>query len=117
MPRILGYDISITGRTLLGPLTILDGQSTWQNLITMPVSGANTIEMEYSIQRNTDRASGMLIIASNSLDTSLSDTGTDLANIGVEFQAVVSGLSIIIQYRSEATGFGGVFKYFIDAWN
>lgn len=117
MARILGYDISITGRTLFGPLTILDGQSTWQDLVTLPVSGANTIYMEYSIQRNTDRATGVLTVASNSLDASIADSGTDLADIGVEFNAVVSGANIIIQYKSTASGFGAVFKYFIDAWN
>ena len=117
MARILGYDISITGRVLQGPIPMLDGQSTFQTLLSLSSSGANSIEMQYSVQRGTDRATGYIFIATNGLSASITDYGTDLINVGVEFEAIISGANMIVQYKTTSTGVPATFKYYIDAWN
>jgi hypothetical protein len=117
MPRIIGYDISITGDTLYGPYTILDNQPTAQVLTSFVSAGANNIELNYSIYRNAVNHTGLAMISSNGVSSSLANLNSELSDLGVELSAVTVGANIEIQYTSTSTGFNGSFKFYRKMWS
>jgi hypothetical protein len=117
MPRILGYDIAITGDTLYGPFTILDGQASSALLTSFPSAGANNIEVQYSIFRNGINRTGIAMISSNGVSAAFAEINVDLTEIGVELTAMVNGANIEIRYTSTSTGFNGSFKFYRKIWS
>jgi hypothetical protein len=117
MPRILSYDISITGDTLYGPFTILDGQAASALLTSIPAAGANNIEIQYSVFRNGINRTGIAFISSNGISAAFAEINVDLSEVGVELTAVINGANVEIRYTSTSTGFNGSFKFFRKIWS
>jgi len=117
MPRIIGYDVSITGDTLYGPFTILDNQPVPVDLISMAASGGNYIQLQYSIERNGNRVTGEVMIVHDGINASISDESAVLADMGIVFEATISGSLLKLQYISDSTGFDAYFKYYVKRWS
>lgn len=117
MPRIIGYDISITGDTLNGPYTILDNQSSITTVVNLGSAASNRyVQLQYSLIRNGETRTGLISIANDGIDASITDSETDTDVIGVTFFSAVSGGNILLEYLSTGTGFDAQLKFFKKSW-
>ena len=118
MPRIFGIDISATGDTLFGPITLLDNQASPQTIHTFNASSDRYIQLQYSISRNGFFRTGRLLITNNGSAASLSDDNVEaISALGIVLSATVSGPDLLLQYTSANTGFNASFEYFQKKWS
>ena len=115
-PRIFGYQIT-TADVLYGPITLADNQSSPATAVTYPLSGNNYIQITYGLTRNGMYTTGEIYIScdGNSI-VSISDDNTETADLGISFDAIISGSNLIIQYTTTATGHSGTMTYYQKAW-
>lgn len=100
---------------LLGPLTILAGQTNAATGISIPYATYNAIKIEYTLHRNTDIRMGTLLLAATGAVAAVTDSNAETAAIGVTFDAVISGANIIVRYTSTA-GNPATMLYTYRSW-
>lgn len=97
--------------------SILDNQSTPQNIFSIPYLGSENIIVDYSIMRGSTKETGSIFITTNGTDVALSTAGSSVGATGVSFSAVINGSDIELQYTSDAMGSTGQMKWFVKRWS
>lgn len=116
MPRIFGYQIT-TADTLFGPITLMDNESTPQTAITYTLSEINYVLITYGLVRNGIYTTGEIYISCDGGSiVSISDDNTETADLGVAFDAIISGPNLILQYTTTATGQPALMTYYQKSW-
>lgn len=116
MPRIFLFTPA-AGSTIIGPISILDGQSLQTLLVSWP-STVDALQLNYTIERNGEVQTGRLLIANDGTDVSCTDDNTDTeASLGVIFDARLNGGNLELVYVSTAMGFPAAFRYSEERFN
>lgn len=110
--------VSLNGLEIQGQIgfTILDNQSSPQDMITYDASDYSFVIIEFSINRDSDRRLGRLMVTNNGSVVSLTEDFNNLGDVGVTLSAVLVGANVIIQYLSTNTGFNAGMKYSMRRW-
>lgn len=101
---------------LSSPLTILDNQPSYTNLFTMSTTYPYVI-VEYSLVKESFARVGQFLIAYDGTNVVLNDAFTETGTTGVDFQAIISGPNIQVQYTSTDGAANGTFKYSWRKWS
>lgn len=118
-----GYEITNTsGDITLGGVEYskLATQSISDNTsaVFMTVSDTvNAVFLDYTLSRTGDGyRTGTLMIVHNGTTASVTDSGTDVNDVGVEFSAALVGGNIEVSYTSTASGNAGSMQYTYKYW-
>jgi hypothetical protein len=104
--------------TLIGPVTLLDAQSSPVTAVTYALTVGKYIQLQYSIIRNGETSTGLLVLCHDGVNVSLADgPNASIGNLGIQFSAIISGPNILVQYTSTSTGFNAFLKYYEKKWN
>jgi len=97
-------------------ITILDNQSSWTNLFSIPNTYPYMV-FEYSVAKAGFTRVGTLLVTYDGTNVAFNDSFVESGATGVVLQAIVSGGNIQFQYMSTSTGGNGTFKYSWRKWN
>ena len=97
--------------------TILNNQSSAQNITTFNFSGSEYCILEYSIARGTARETGMLILSTDGVDVAFAQYGANLSSVGVALSADISGTLLRVRYASDNSGSAGTMKFHLRRWS
>lgn len=115
MPKIRLFTPS--SDTLIGPLTILDGQASPVPLISY-LNTVKSIHLEYTIQRGPEYQTGRLMVVNDGTDVTVTDDNADTDfMVGVIFSADISGSNLYINYISSMTGIPASIRYYEKKWS
>jgi len=101
---------------LSSELSLVDGQGAPVTAFSFDASSYNFTIVEYSLRRNTAKQVGRLYIVNDSSDVSITNDFGNLADVGVNFSAIVDGGLVKIQYTTTSTGFNAFLKYAVRQW-
>lgn len=117
MPQILGIDVSITGDTLYGPITLLDNTVNGV-AASFPLTNKFN-QLQYSIFRDGVARTGRILLSVNDLNTipTISDDFTKTADAGIVFNVQINGSNLDLIYTSISMGSNATFKYYLKNWS
>lgn len=101
---------------LSGTVSLVDNQVTPVTAFSYSATSYNFTVIEYSLTRNTSKQVGILFIANDGSDASISNAFANLADIGVDFTVTVSGGNVNVQYTTTSTGFNAFLRYAMRQW-
>lgn len=98
----------------LGPLTVLDNQGAYTTLLTLDKTQFKYVIMEYTLNKGGEDRIGRLMFTNNGTVMGDDDDYVETAGgTGVNFQLIVSGSNVLLQYTSTNTGANGTFHYWM----
>ena len=97
--------------------TILNNQSSAEDITTFNFSGSEYCILEYSIARGTARETGMLILSTDGIDVAFAQYGANLSSVGVVLSADISGTLLRVRYTSDSSGSAGTMKFHLRRWS
>lgn len=108
-------------RALSTTYSLVDNVSTFTTIAGVGWD-ANTYKhtiIEYSLERGTDSHTGVLTIANTATVVKFTDekvNTSETSDIGVEFNLIISGGNVLIQYKTNATGFNAFMRIAARQW-
>lgn len=107
-----GMQISALSSTV----TLNDNQVSPATAVSYSASLYRFVILEYSVQRGTDFRVGRMLISNDGTNIGFSDDFVETNSTGLNFQAVISGGNVLVEYTSTNTGNTGAFKYAMRRW-
>lgn len=109
-------DLKIDG--LVGPVVLNDNTGSFTTFLTLSALEYNVIDLDIMIVRDGERQKSKINITHDGIAATATEEseGTLLGGLGVEFDVVLSGSNILVQYKTTATGFNASVKYTVKGW-
>lgn len=117
-----GRDISEDGIVLdnlaaATPVALTDSASG-QVIASFALASKDTIHLQYSIKRDTNREAGIITMITDGTDVSIAQGAiSELGDCGVTVTADVSGGNVRLIAATSSTGFAATFTYRQFSWN
>jgi hypothetical protein len=111
--------ISTYTPNLIGPVTLLDNNPVLavNTTISYDVTKFNTINIDYSLNRDTSKRSGKLTILTNGTAAVVQDEFTTLgSDLGVTFGYRITANMVTLTYTTTGTGHDAVMSYTETKW-
>lgn len=87
------------------------------NVFSIAALGSENMIVDYSLQRGTVKVTGQLYITQDTVTGAIADGSAQFADVGITFDAVISGSNIELTYLSDNSGFPALMKYSIKRWS
>lgn len=102
---------------LVGPITLLDGQSSSREIVVMDPLTVKHVVIEYSLLREGNPQMGQMLLVHDGIDASLSDNYVATNSLGIEFLASIENTGLVLSYKSTATGHTATLRYSMRYWS
>lgn len=98
--------------------TTLTNNSTGA-VFTVTAQQSENLVVNYSVSRGPEKRIGQVLITHSNVigDVPTVDVGGSTADLGIEFQAEISGTDLLLNYTTTDLGSDAQVKYFISRWS
>lgn len=118
MPRIFSYDMSGSGDTLFGPISLANNQVTPALAISWDASSIKNVQLQFSVLRGGQTTTGLMILTHDGITASVaSGPTTETAATGITWTAQINAGNLELLYTSTNTGSSAQLKYYVKSWN
>lgn len=103
-------------KALSGTYSLVDDVTSPAIFYTYDANDFKHSIFEYSLVRNGEYRTGVIIVANSLTTAKIHDSSVDTVDLGVNFDIVMTGSTVQIQYTTTATGHNAFMRFAARQW-